>query len=81
MTQKPSALERAFDLARSGEASSIAAIKTILRREGYGDAQIIGPQLLRQLRVLIYETEHSGRLFTANPRSDKKNGSAEPFGP
>lgn len=47
------ALERAFDLANSGACDSIDDIRRSLRREGYGDAQIIGTTLRRQLRVLM----------------------------
>jgi hypothetical protein len=53
MTCRLSALERAFELARSGKAASIDAIRTTLKREGYGVTQLVGPQLIRQLRALI----------------------------
>jgi hypothetical protein len=35
MTQRPTARERAFELASSGECASMKAIKAQLRREGY----------------------------------------------
>jgi arginine repressor len=47
------ALERAFQLARSGDHRSIDEIKRRLRTEGYSDAQITGATLSRQLRELI----------------------------
>ena len=47
------ALERAFQLARSGKCSSLADLKKQLRIEGYSIAQITGPTLLKQLGVLI----------------------------
>src|SRR5271155_833054 len=56
MDHKVSALERAFQLARSGQAATIADIKKRLKREGYeekaGDG---GPSLAGQLRKLISE--------------------------
>jgi hypothetical protein len=53
MDQNLSALERAFQLARSGSVISIGEIRTLLTREGYNGAQIEGPQLKRQLRRLV----------------------------
>jgi hypothetical protein len=51
-----SALERAFQLARSGEMSAIADIEKQLDREGY-DRKVVqgGPLLKGQLRKLIRE--------------------------
>lgn len=46
-------LERAFELARSGNYSSIAEIKKQLHAEGFSVAQVTGATLLRQLRELI----------------------------
>jgi hypothetical protein len=48
-----SALERAFELARSGTIRDISQIKGALVREGYDTGQIEGPMLVRQLRALI----------------------------
>jgi hypothetical protein len=53
MITAPTALERAFELAKSGEVSSIPDIKLALRSEGYSIAQLEGPMLIRQLRALI----------------------------
>jgi hypothetical protein len=47
------ALERAFQLASSGDHRSIDEIKRRLRTEGYSDTQITGGTLNRQLRALI----------------------------
>jgi hypothetical protein len=44
-----SAVERAFELARSGECKNIDQIRSKLSREGYDQDQILGPQLSRQL--------------------------------
>jgi hypothetical protein len=54
MDSKVSALERAFQLARSGRMTKVADIKTQLKREGYDDIVVNGGPLLNsQLRQLI----------------------------
>jgi hypothetical protein len=54
MIERATILERAFQLAESGECDSLTAIKDRLKQEGYADAKayITGPTLLRQLRAL-----------------------------
>jgi len=47
------AVERAFQLARSGRVAGLAEIATSLNREGYYANQIEGPVLKRQLTNLI----------------------------
>lgn len=46
-------LERAFELARSGECSDLSGLIQRLSREGYSAHQIEGPQLRKQLIRLI----------------------------
>jgi len=53
MDQKMTALERAFQLARSGDVAGITEIAASLSREGYSARQIEGPLLKRQLGDLI----------------------------
>jgi len=53
MNQRMTALERAFQLARSGQVATITEIKTSLSREGYSSTQVEGPNLMRQLTALI----------------------------
>jgi ribosomal 50S subunit-associated protein YjgA (DUF615 family) len=53
MDWKISALERAFQLARSGAVAHIGDLRDKLRREGYGPATMKGPLLRAQLRKLI----------------------------
>ena len=53
MDQKITALERAFQLARSGNVAALSDIITSLNREGYYASQIEGPVLKRQLTDLI----------------------------
>jgi hypothetical protein len=53
MDQGTSALERAFQLAMSGNYTSVADIKKRLIQERYSVAQISGGQLAKQLGALI----------------------------
>jgi hypothetical protein len=50
---RKSSLERAFELAKSGRITTVQEIKLALKREGYNESQLEGPQLTRQLRGLI----------------------------
>lgn len=53
----PSTLERAFELARSGEYASASEIRRQLKVEGYSDAdkQLYGQSLVSQLRKICTE--------------------------
>jgi hypothetical protein len=53
MNQRMTALERAFQLARSGQVLTVSEIKTSLGRDGYSTNQLDGPSLRRQLTGLI----------------------------
>lgn len=57
MDQNSTALERAFQLAKSGNVATIDALKHRLRAEGYSDATIKGKTLSKQLRALIHATQ------------------------
>jgi hypothetical protein len=59
MDQKITAVERAFQLARSGSVAGLAEIATSLNREGYYANQIEGPVLKRQLADLIKASRKS----------------------
>ena len=48
-----SALERAFQLARSGQVTDVKDIKAQLKREGYDLGLITGSALIRQLQGVI----------------------------
>ncbi len=52
MTGHATAIERAFELARSGDCTNLEDIRARLKAEGYTAGQIIGPSLLSQLRAL-----------------------------
>jgi hypothetical protein len=60
MDQKLTALERAFQLARSGTVAGLSEIATSLNREGYHANQIEGPVLKRQLADLIKAARKPG---------------------
>ena len=53
MHQKQTQIERAFELACSGGYSSVNELRDQLSREGFVTAQIVGPSLLKQLRLLM----------------------------
>ena len=53
----PTAIERAFTLARFGKCSNVHDIRQQLKGEGYSVEQITGPSLLCQLRELIRSTQ------------------------
>jgi hypothetical protein len=63
MDQKMTALERAFQLARSGRVAGLTDIISSLKRDGYSTNQIEGRVLKRKLADLIKaarkETENS----------------------
>lgn len=50
---KSGAVQRAFELARSGSCSDIKDLRDQLIAEGYSASQIEGPSLIRQLRELL----------------------------
>ena len=52
MTDRITTLERAFELARSGDCASISEVREKLAAEGYSLQQLTGPTLLKQLRTL-----------------------------
>jgi hypothetical protein len=47
------AIERAFELARSGRFGSVQGIRIRLKQEGYNPDQIEGPMLVDQIRSLM----------------------------
>ena len=70
---KPTVLERAFALARSGEVQSLSGLRKQLRAEGYPDHHIFGRSLVRQLQALMRPAEPSGGgNVTALPEADAR---------
>jgi hypothetical protein len=53
MDHTVTALERAFQLAKSGDCTSVSDVKKRLGAEGYSVAQITGRVLSKQLDALI----------------------------
>jgi hypothetical protein len=53
MDKNKTALERAFELARSGRYPTVELIRRAISAEGYFQSQIEGRELSRQLRELI----------------------------
>ncbi len=53
MSSRPTTLERAFDLARSGDCHTIPELRKRLKAEGHSEQQISGSVLMRQLRELF----------------------------
>ena len=60
MDQNLTALERAFQLARSGRVNGLEEIRKALKREGYDDGQLQGRQLKSQLQKLIADARAPG---------------------
>ena len=54
MDQLLTALERAFQIARSGECQTIGSLKNMLRDEGYDQWQVSGHSLTVQLNNIMY---------------------------
>jgi hypothetical protein len=63
----PTTLERAFELARSGDCSSLQDIRRRLKSEGFDqvEAHLAGPAIGKQLRRLCEEA----RTTSAEPRA------------
>jgi len=61
MDHNVTALERAFQLAKSGDCSSVADLKTRLRSEGYATTQIVGGTINKQLSALIEAARKSSQ--------------------
>jgi hypothetical protein len=74
--KRPSSLERAFELARSGKYPSIEQIKQKLKSEGLNQEQIDGPVLRRQLRDAIADGALTPPLSNAPLSHSEKPASA-----
>lgn len=53
MKPNTTALERAFELAKSGKFANVTEVKSVVAKEGYPTNQMEGPALVKQLRALI----------------------------
>ena len=61
MNDRPTTLERAYELASSGECRGLGEIRERLKREGYRDVQgqLYGPTLAKALNRLCAEARQS----------------------
>jgi hypothetical protein len=64
------ALERAFDIARSGRVSSMAELRQTLKAENYALTQLSGPSLARQLTALMRDANRGAPDGDATPKED-----------
>jgi hypothetical protein len=53
MDTRPTSLERAFELAKSGQCATVEEIRKTLKAEGHWGDQLVGRTLSKQLRELI----------------------------
>ena len=60
MSQDKTALERASELAKSGQCVSIDQIRQKLKAENFDRNILVGPSLLAQLRAIIGATQTKG---------------------
>lgn len=61
MRQDKTALERTFELARTGKYATVTDLKRAVAAEGYGLAQITGGALAKQLRQIIAAHRGTGQ--------------------
>jgi hypothetical protein len=59
MDPNKTAIERAFELAKSGRLASIDELRRALKSEGYFTYHLTGPSLLAQIRKLIQDSRES----------------------
>jgi hypothetical protein len=51
--EKPTTVERAFEIAASGRVATIIELRYVLLKEGFAPEQLYGPLLKKQLKDLI----------------------------
>lgn len=56
MEFRKTAIERAFELAKSGDVPDLVHLKAQISREGYPASHLTGPSLTRQLRGLLADS-------------------------
>jgi hypothetical protein len=61
MEMHKTSLERAFEIARSGQCINLSDLIKCLRQEGYETSQIVGNELKKQLLGLIEEAKSHRR--------------------
>jgi len=73
LDSRRTALERAFDLAKSGACSSFNDLAHCLKLEGYSLASIEGFALRKQLRAIIREARGAPVRKTARPATGERD--------
>ena len=58
---RPTTLERAFELARTGQCTNLSEIRATLVAEGLNTQQLDGPLLQKQLRQVCEEAKKTAR--------------------
>ena len=71
-------LERAFQLAESGECRSVDEIRKKLSSEGYYATQVTGKGLLRQLQGIIAATMEAKKLAMFGAAKPKSHNGKRP---
>lgn len=61
MDGSKSTLERAFELAKSGECKGLDELRKKLKAEGYSESQIMGNSLIGHLRTKMREATNAHR--------------------
>jgi hypothetical protein len=56
MNERPTDIERAFELARSGKYASVTEVRDALQAEGFDPKRLQGPSLQKQLRELCAQS-------------------------
>ena len=74
MNYSPTALERAFQLAKDGSCHSVLDIKKQLRAEGFSVAQITGKSLYKQLKGLLQGHESQAQTLSVLCGHDHSSG-------
>jgi hypothetical protein len=60
MSGRTTLIERAFQLARSGDCPTVSDLRKALKAGGYDPRELYGPELIRQLRELCQASRTSG---------------------
>jgi len=74
MKPNVNSLERAFELARTGEFSSVAHIRAQLHKEGYRTTFVVGKYLAAQLRQLIRSADSGSYGISSGSCGDARRG-------
>jgi hypothetical protein len=74
MKPNVNSLERAFELARTGEFASVAQIRVRLHKEGYPTGLVVGKYLAAQLRQLMRSADPGSYGVSSGSCGDARRG-------